>query len=51
MDRPDDWPFADPPNLATITTRQVIEEGHPILLVTTMMTTEGGKSFVAPRST
>ena len=29
-----DWPFADPPHVATITTSKVIEEGHPILLVT-----------------
>src|SRR5262245_13337265 len=28
------WPFDDPPNVATITTRQVLEEGYPILLVT-----------------
>ena len=29
-----DWPFSDPPNVATITTRQVLEEDYPILLVT-----------------
>jgi hypothetical protein len=29
----DDWPFADKPNTAAITTRQVLE-GAPILLVT-----------------
>jgi hypothetical protein len=29
-----DWPFADLPNLAVITTSKVLEEGHPILLVT-----------------
>jgi hypothetical protein len=34
MKRPANWPFDDPPNVATITTRQVLEEGHPILLVT-----------------
>src|SRR5690349_15886632 len=28
------WPFDDPPNVTTITTRQVLEEGYPILLVT-----------------
>lgn len=28
------WPFDDPPNTVTITTRQVIEQGLPILLVT-----------------
>jgi hypothetical protein len=29
-----DWPFDDPPNVTTITTRQVLEHGYPILLVT-----------------
>lgn len=29
----DDWPFDDPKNVATITTRQVILKGEPILLV------------------
>jgi hypothetical protein len=28
-----DWPFPEPPNVVTITTRQVIHEGRPILLV------------------
>ena len=28
------WPFDDPPNVATITTRQVLEDGFPILFVT-----------------
>jgi hypothetical protein len=28
------WPFADPPNVITITTRQVLDDGLPILLVT-----------------
>jgi Domain of unknown function (DUF4265) len=27
------WPFDDPPNVATITVRQIIKEGAPILLV------------------
>ena len=27
------WPFDQPPNAACITTRQVLEEGHPILRV------------------
>jgi hypothetical protein len=27
------WPFSDPPALATITLRQIIEEGQPILHV------------------
>lgn len=30
----DVWPFSDPPNVATITTKKVLDEGHPILLVT-----------------
>ena len=30
----DPWPFDDPRDLATITTRQVLREGMPILLVT-----------------
>jgi len=29
-----EWPFDDPPNVTTITTRQVLEDGYPILLVT-----------------
>ena len=29
-----DWPFDHPPNPACITTRLVLEEGYPILLVT-----------------
>lgn len=29
----DDWPFADPPDVATITTRQIIHGNEPILLV------------------
>jgi hypothetical protein len=27
------WPFEDPPNVATITVRQVVHGGEPILLV------------------
>ena len=27
------WPFDDPPNVATITVRQVVEGGEPVLLV------------------
>ncbi|MCA1566237.1 MAG: DUF2185 domain-containing protein [Acidobacteria bacterium] len=30
----DHWPFSDPPNVATITTTKVLDEDHPILLVT-----------------
>jgi hypothetical protein len=29
-----EWVFADPPNVATYTTCKVLNEGHPILLVT-----------------
>lgn len=29
-----EWPFDDPPNVATITVRQIVEGGEPILLVT-----------------
>jgi len=29
----DDWPFADPPDVMSITTRQIVEGGVPILLV------------------
>ncbi|MDB5306123.1 MAG: hypothetical protein JWO38_325 [Gemmataceae bacterium] len=30
---PHGWPFPDPPNVATFTTRQVVREGRPILSV------------------
>jgi hypothetical protein len=33
-DTPDDWPFDQAPNVAAITTRQVIEQKFPILCVT-----------------
>ncbi|HVX91564.1 MAG TPA: hypothetical protein VHC20_08230 [Candidatus Paceibacterota bacterium] len=29
-----DWPFDEPANVAAITTRQVLDDSHPILLVT-----------------
>lgn len=29
-----DWFFDDPPNIAVITTRQILELGYPILHVT-----------------
>ena len=29
----DNWPFADPPNVATFTVRQIIDREHPILMV------------------
>ena len=29
----DEWPFADPKNLAVITVRQIVQEAHPILRV------------------
>jgi len=28
-----EWPFADPPNAATFTVRQIVRDGQPILLV------------------
>ena len=34
MKRPETWPFDDPPNVTALTTRQVLEENFPILLVT-----------------
>jgi len=33
-DGQDDWPFDDPPNLASFTTANVIDRGDPILFVT-----------------
>jgi hypothetical protein len=30
----DQWPFADPPNVAVFTVRQIMIDGHPILRVT-----------------
>jgi hypothetical protein len=33
MDAPAGWPFADPPNLATITTRSIMHDGAWIALV------------------
>jgi hypothetical protein len=29
----DEWPFADSTNTVTITTRQVLRDGHPVLFV------------------
>jgi hypothetical protein len=29
----EDWPFSDPPNLASITVRQIVHTGEPIRLV------------------
>ena len=29
----DTWPFSDPPNVAAITTKQIIRDGHAVLLV------------------
>ncbi len=33
MDAPHDWPFDDPPNVATITTRSIMHEGAWIAMV------------------
>ena len=30
----DEWPFEESPNVAVITTVKVLEQGHPVLLVT-----------------
>jgi hypothetical protein len=30
----DDWPFADPKNVAAFTVRQIVRQRHPILRVT-----------------
>jgi hypothetical protein len=27
----DEWPFADPKNLAVITVRPIVQDGHPVL--------------------
>jgi hypothetical protein len=40
------WPFDDPPNVATITVRQVIHDGEPILLVA-RDADDGGWQFLA----
>jgi hypothetical protein len=32
-ERVPDWPFEDPPNTAAVTTRLVLDDGAPILLV------------------
>jgi hypothetical protein len=29
----DDWPFADPPTVMTVTMRQIVHGGEPVLLV------------------
>lgn len=33
VERPEDWRFDDPPNVAVITTRDVVNEGKTILFV------------------
>ena len=43
-----DWPFEDPPNTAAITTRLVLDDGAPILLVTHGM--EDGGWRQSPRA-
>jgi hypothetical protein len=40
-----DWPFEDPPNTAAITTRLVLDDGAPILLVTHDLE-DGGWQFL-----
>ena len=43
----DDWPFADPPNVVSITVRQVVDRGEPILLVA-HDAEDGGWQFLTP---
>ncbi len=40
-----EWPFDDPPNTAAITTRSVLDDGAPILLVTHDLE-DGGWQFL-----
>jgi hypothetical protein len=40
-----DWPFEDPPNTAAITTRPVMDDGAPVLLVTRDIE-DGGWQFL-----
>jgi len=39
------WPFSDPPNLAVITLKQIIEDGQPVLHVT-RDSDDGGWQFL-----
>jgi hypothetical protein len=41
-----DWPFEDPANTAAITTRLVLDDGAPILLVTHDLE-DGGWQFLS----
>jgi hypothetical protein len=47
MDAPADWPFDDPPNMATITTRPVMNGAGWIALVS-HDEDDGGWQFVGP---
>jgi hypothetical protein len=47
MDAPADWPFEDPPNVATITTRPVIDGSSWIALVS-HDEDDGGWQFLGP---
>ena len=47
MDAPADWPFEDPPNVATITTRPVMDGSSWIALVS-HDEDDGGWQFIGP---
>jgi len=38
-----DWPFDDPPNVAVLTTKRIMREDYPILLVVHEDEDEGGE--------
>jgi hypothetical protein len=40
------WPFADPPNVATFTVRSIVEKRRPILLVAHDDDDDGGWQFL-----
>ena len=47
MDQPADWPFDDPPNVATLTTRPVMDGSSWIALVS-HDEDDGGWQFIGP---
>jgi hypothetical protein len=47
---PEQWPFEDPPNVAILTTANVLERGAPILLVT-HDADDGGWQFLCGTTT
>jgi len=44
MSRPSRWPFADPPNLAVVTVKQILHDGKPVLYVVREPTMAVGSS-------